>query len=31
MLPFDWQLILITAALANIDGQFTYFEKHKIK
>jgi uncharacterized tellurite resistance protein B-like protein len=32
MLPsFDWQLILITAALANIDGQFSYFEEYKIK
>jgi DnaJ-domain-containing protein 1 len=29
--PFDWQLILITAALARIDGQFSYFEEHKIK
>jgi len=29
--PFDWQLIVITAFLSNIDGQFTYFEEHKIK
>lgn len=29
--PFDWQLIIMTAFLANIDGQFTYFEEHKIK
>lgn len=29
--PLDWKLILIAATLARIDGQFSYFEEHKIK
>ncbi len=29
--PFDWQLIILTAYLANIDGQFSFFETYKIQ